>query len=77
MKPTVPALLLLIAVACVGLAGCGQKGDLYLPGHNPNPPQPLVQPAGSPGDADNDRPEQNPAEDRAEPRDDNRSSATD
>lgn len=44
MKPMILAPSLLLVVA-VGLAGCGQKGDLYLPGHNPNPPKPLVEPA--------------------------------
>ncbi|WP_423822356.1 lipoprotein [Salinisphaera sp. SPP-AMP-43] len=73
MKPTAPALLVLIAIACAGLAGCGQKGDLYLPGHNPNPPQPLVQQVGPSDDAGSDRPDQNPAEDR----NDNRSSPAD
>lgn len=44
MKPVLLALFVLLVTAA-GLAGCGQKGDLYLPGHNPNPPEPLAEPA--------------------------------
>ena len=35
------AALALIGVAAA-LSGCGQKGDLFLPGENPNPPTPLL-----------------------------------
>lgn len=45
MKPVL--LVLLVALpAGLALAGCGQKANLYLPGHNPNPPERLIQPAG-------------------------------
>lgn len=44
MKSAVLAPFVLL-VGVGGLAGCGQKGGLYLPGHNPNPPRPLVKPA--------------------------------
>lgn len=43
MKPVVLASLLALSVVVVAaLAGCGQKGPLYLPGHNPNPPKSLL-----------------------------------
>ncbi|KEZ77732.1 LPS translocon maturation chaperone LptM [Salinisphaera hydrothermalis] len=48
MKPILLALFVALAAGFV-LAGCGQKGPLYLPGHNPNPPKPLIKPAKSPG----------------------------
>lgn len=46
-----PALLL----AVIGLAGCGQKAPLYLPGHNPHPPKPLLSPPKKPAAAPADR----------------------
>lgn len=43
MKPVVLASLLALSVVVVAaLAGCGQKGPLYLPGQNPNPPKSLL-----------------------------------
>ncbi|MGN8157745.1 LPS translocon maturation chaperone LptM [Salinisphaera sp. RV14] len=44
MKPVILALFIAPAAGLL-LAGCGQKGSLYLPGHNPNPPKPLIKPA--------------------------------
>ncbi|HET7315357.1 LPS translocon maturation chaperone LptM [Salinisphaera sp.] len=44
MKPMILALFVVVA-AGFALGGCGQKGALYLPGHNPNPPKPLLEPA--------------------------------
>lgn len=42
MKPVVLASLLALSVVVLSaLSGCGQKGPLYLPGENPNPPQTL------------------------------------
>ena len=29
-------------VLVLAVAGCGQKGELFLPGENPNPPTPLL-----------------------------------
>ncbi|MES1937020.1 LPS translocon maturation chaperone LptM [Salinisphaera hydrothermalis] len=49
MKPILLALFVALAAGLV-LAGCGQKGPLYLPGHNPNPPKPLIKPAKSPAE---------------------------
>lgn len=46
MKPVILALFIAVAAGLL-LAGCGQKGSLYLPGHNPNPPKPLIKPATS------------------------------
>ncbi|WP_109993162.1 lipoprotein [Salinisphaera sp. LB1] len=43
MKPVILALFIAVAAGLL-LAGCGQKGALYLPGHNPNPPKPLIKP---------------------------------
>ncbi len=34
--------VLVLAGTGGGLAGCGQKGELFLPGENPNPPTPLL-----------------------------------
>lgn len=48
MKPFILALFAALAVGLV-LTGCGQKGPLYLPGHNPNPPKPLVEPSSQAG----------------------------
>ncbi|MGB7755864.1 MAG: lipoprotein [Salinisphaera sp.] len=48
MKPFTLALFIAVAAGLV-LAGCGQKGPLYLPGHNPNPPKPLIKPANPDG----------------------------
>lgn len=43
MKPVVLASLLALSVVVLSaLSGCGQKGPLYLPGQNPNPPKPLL-----------------------------------
>lgn len=37
------ASLLALSVVCIAaMSGCGQTGPLYLPGHNPNPPQPML-----------------------------------
>tara|TARA_B100002052_G_scaffold284994_1_gene297423 strand:+ start:183 stop:428 length:246 start_codon:yes stop_codon:yes gene_type:complete len=62
------AALALIGVAAA-LGGCGQKGDLFLPGENPNPPTPLLD------DDDNAAPGQSnstkePADTAADARDD-------
>tara|TARA_B100001079_G_scaffold261180_1_gene262066 strand:+ start:109 stop:360 length:252 start_codon:yes stop_codon:yes gene_type:complete len=35
--------VLVLAGTGGGLAGCGQKGDLFLPGENPNPPTSLLE----------------------------------
>ncbi|MDA3922591.1 MAG: lipoprotein [Salinisphaera sp.] len=50
MKPV--ALVSLLIFCGVALAGCGQKGPLYLPGHNPHPPQPMMSPTSSPQPTD-------------------------
>ena len=34
--------VLALAGAGTVLVGCGQKGELFLPGENPNPPTPLL-----------------------------------
>lgn len=69
MKPVVLALLALV-VTTTALAGCGQKGDLYLPGHNPHPPKPLLKPADkhaqrSGNSPDRDLPESKPSNSKA------------
>lgn len=54
MKPFAVAALPLVLSLILGLGGCGQKGPLFLPGENPNPPQPLLdrtEPAESPDTA--------------------------
>ncbi|RJS92547.1 lipoprotein [Salinisphaera sp. Q1T1-3] len=42
MKTTALALVPLLIALAIPLAGCGQKGPLYLPGENPNPPRSLL-----------------------------------
>ena len=62
------AALALIGVAAA-LSGCGQKGDLFLPGENPNPPTPLLDDDdnAAPGQSN---PTQEPADTVADARDD-------
>ena len=50
MKPFILALFAALAAGLV-LTGCGQKGPLYLPGHNPNPPRPLIKSSNGPDHA--------------------------
>lgn len=73
MKAVVRAGLLALSVgALLGLSGCGQKGPLYLPGHNPNPPKPMLNDSDQPSDGDHkasdtSHPANNDANDSAGP----------
>lgn len=55
MKPFLLALIVALPAGLV-LVGCGQKGPLYLPGHNPNPPKPLIRPPSQKPKKSSDRP---------------------
>ena len=63
----------LALTGAAALAGCGQKGPLFLPGQNPNPPTPLLdedsdtapieaKTSAEPGDAARNAPDDRAAE---------------
>lgn len=43
MKSIVLAFVPVFILLAIVLVGCGQTGDLYLPGHNPHPPPKLLK----------------------------------
>jgi len=54
MNPVRLASLLALSVVCVvALSACGQTGPLYMPGHNPNPPQRMLSAPDSAPRSDN------------------------